>query len=83
MQQRFEFCTINVVEFVSRDDFHVSQEIGWVILCARYAGFDLASSDTDFMDQIPVLHDKRQRRCAPQNIDRTALDVVDICCVGK
>ena len=60
VKQLFEFCAINVCQFVARDDFNIRQQIGGVMGRIGDTGFHFSTGNPDLVDQLPVLRDERK-----------------------
>lgn len=57
---------VQVVQLVSSHDFHISQHISGVFVCASDSRLDLTVSHTNLVNQFTVFGDKRMIRLAAQ-----------------
>ena len=72
----FQPGAVQVVQFVSRDHLHISQQVGGVFVCACDAGFHSAAGYADLVDQLAVLGYEGVVGLAAQHIDSAAFYVV-------
>ena len=59
MEQFLHHGAVQVVQGVSGNDFHISQEIRCVVHGSGNARLNLPTCDTDLVNQVPVLSDVR------------------------
>ena len=79
----FQTRPVQIIKFVSRDDFHVSQPVVCIFLRACDAGFNLVAGYADLVDQLAVIGYERVIRLTPQHLDCPCCNIIRLRRIAK
>src|SRR5690349_4368786 len=83
MNDVLKFCAVDVEQLVCGYNFHISHQKGWVELGIGDPTVDVSDCDTDLVQNLPVLSNKRMVGLAAQDVNCAAGLIAIFAFAGK